>query len=273
MTILITGATGNVGARLLPRLVAAGHDCRALIRPGKADALPAGVTPVEGDILEPDTLPAAVEGVSTVVHLAALLRSPDAEAIQRINVEGTRNLLAATRTHAPDARFVLASTSLVYPDDLPRPGREDDDLAPVAPYPASKILAEREVQASGLTWSVLRLGFVYGDGDQHLQNAPRLFGLWNWHPAHALHLVHQRDIATAVLLALTGATDGHVVNIVDDAPLTAYEIAALVDQPIEPSAAPLANPWGGRLDGATARALGFRATVPTVHHALRENLL
>lgn len=273
MTILITGATGNVGTRLLPRLVATGYDCRALIRPGKAHMLPAGVIPVVGDILEPDTLPAAVDGVSAVVHLAALLRSPDATAIQRINVEGTRNLVAATRAHAPDARFVLASTSLVYPDDLPYPGREDGDLLPTAPYPASKIVAEHEVRMSGLTWSVLRFGFVYGDGDQHLENAPRLFGLWHWHPAHALHLVHQRDIATAVLLALTGATDGHVVNIVDEAPMTAYEIAALIGQPIEPAKDPLVDPWGGRLDGTLARKLGFRPTVPTVHHALRENLL
>lgn len=273
MTILITGATGNVGTRLLPRLVAAGFDCRALIRAGKQSLLPAGVASVEGDILDADSLPRALDGVTGVVHLAALLRSPDADAIRQVNVEGTRNLLAVTRTDAPDARFVLASTSLVYPDDLPCPGREDMELAPVAPYPASKIVAERDVRESGLTWSVLRFGFVYGDGDQHLQNAPRLFGLWNWHPAHALHLVHQRDIDTAVQLALSGATDGHVVNVVDDAPMTAYEIAALVGQPIEPSAAPLANPWGGRLDGGLAHELGFRPAIPTVHRALRENLL
>lgn len=273
MTILITGATGKVGTRLLPRLLAAGYDCRALTRPGKEFLPPAGVTPVTGDILEPESLRAAVEGVSAIVHLAALLRSPDADAIRQTNVQGTRNLLGATGQHAPDARFVLASTSLVYPDDLARPGREDDELAPVAPYPASKLVAEREVRASGLTWSVLRLGFVYGEGDQHLETAPRLFGMWNWHPAHVLHLVHQRDIATAVRLALTGATDGHVVNIVDEAPMTAYEIAALVGQPIDSSAAPLANPWGGRLDGSLARELGFEASVPTLHQALREKLL
>lgn len=273
MTILITGATGNVGSRLLPRLVAAGHDCRALVRPGRESLLPAGVIPVVGDILEPDSLRNAVAGVSSIVHLAALLRSPDADAIRRVNIHGTRNLVAATREYAPQARFVLASTSLVYPDDLPHPGHEDDQLAPTAPYPASKIVAEQEVRTSGLTWSVLRLGFVYGDGDQHLENAPRLFRLWNWHPAHVLHLVHQRDIATAVLLALTGVTDGQIVNIVDEAPMTAYEIAALVGQPIESSAAPLPSPWSGRLDGSRARELGFRPVVPTVHQALRESLL
>ncbi len=74
MTILVTGGTGLVGPRLLRRFVAAGVDCRALVRPGKE--VPAGVTVLEGDILSPDTLPAAVEGVSAVVHLAALFRTP-----------------------------------------------------------------------------------------------------------------------------------------------------------------------------------------------------
>lgn len=168
---------------------------------------------------------------------------------------------------------MLASTSLVYPDDLPRPGREDDELAPVAAYPASKVAAERELRDSGLTWSVLRLGFGYGDGDQHLQAAPLLFSRWHWHPAHALHLVHQRDVAAAVELALVGATDGRIVNIVDDAPIAAYEIASLVGAPLDPSAKPLQDPWAGRLDGTLARSLGFQPTIPTVYHASREGAL
>ena len=60
MTILVTGGTGLVGARLLPRLVAAGIDCRALMRAGKK--APAGVTTVEGDIFDPATLVQAVAG-------------------------------------------------------------------------------------------------------------------------------------------------------------------------------------------------------------------
>lgn len=132
MTILITGGTGLVGSRLLRRLADAGIDCRAIVRPGKE--LPAGVTPVAGDLLDPATLPKAVEGVSAVIHLAAVLRTPDADQIQRVNVEGTQNLIDAVRTHAPNARFIMASTSLVYDADLPRPGREDDPTSPQMPY-------------------------------------------------------------------------------------------------------------------------------------------
>lgn len=119
MTILITGGTGLVDTRLLRRLVDAGLDCRAIVRPGKQ--LPAGVTAVEGDLLEPATLPTAVDGVSAVIHLAAILRTPDPEQIRRVNIEGTENLIDAVRAHAPTARVIMASTNLVYDADLAGP--------------------------------------------------------------------------------------------------------------------------------------------------------
>jgi UDP-glucose 4-epimerase len=107
----------------------------------------------------------------------------------------------------------------------------------------------------------------------HLQSAPELLHSWNWHPAQTLSLIHHRDIATAVELALAGALDGDVVNIVDEAPTSVYEIASIVGASYGPSAAPLSNPWMGQLDGSLARSLGFRATVPTVYQAQREGIL
>jgi UDP-glucose 4-epimerase len=70
MAILVTGGTGLVGSRLLRRLVDAGVDCRALVRPGKE--VPAGASPVEGDLFDTNSLKRAVEGVSAIVHLAAV---------------------------------------------------------------------------------------------------------------------------------------------------------------------------------------------------------
>jgi UDP-glucose 4-epimerase len=272
MTVLITGGTGLVGSRLLPRLIEAGVDCRVLVRPG-SQKVAAGATPVQGDILDPESLAAAVEGVSAVVHLAAVLRTPDPDLIQRVNLDGTRNLIAAAETHASQARFVMASTGLVYAEDLPRPAREDDPATATRPYPASKVAAESELRNGALPWSVLRLGFVYGDQDGHLQSAPGLLGSWKWHPAQTLSLIHQRDIATAVELALSGAFDGHIVNIADEAPTTVYEIAGIVGAAYEPSNEPLTNPWMGRMDASLARSLGFQATVPTVYQASREGAL
>jgi hypothetical protein len=77
----------------------------------------------------------------------------------------------------------------------------------------------------------------------------------------------------AVELALTGVMDGLIVNIVDDAPTTVYEIASLVGSPIEPSAEPLTDPWMGRMDGSRSRALGFHPTVPTVYQAKQQGIL
>lgn len=271
MTLLITGGTGLVGTRLLRRLVDAGIDCRALVRPGKE--LPTGVTPVDGDILDPATLAKAVDGVSAVIHLAAVLRTPDAAQIHEVNVEGIKNLISAVRSSAPQARFIMASTNLVYDADIPRPAREGDPTNPQNPYPASKVVAEDALRVSGLRWSILRFSFVYGDGDGHLQAAPGLLGSWGWHPAATMSLIHHRDIATAMQLALTGAMDGHIVNLTDDAPASVYEIAHVVGADYPESAEPLTNPWNGHVDGALARQLGFTPSVRSLYQAAAEGAL
>lgn len=271
MTILVTGGSGLVGARLLPRLAAAELDCRALLRTGKS--APSGVTTVEADLLDPASLGPAVEGVAAIVHLAAVFRTPDTDLIWKSNLDGTRNLIAAARKHAPKARFIMASTTNVYNADTPRPGREDDAAEPKQAYPASKLAAETALRDSGLTWAILRFGFVYGEGDGHLDDLPRLAPRYNMHPAQRMSLVHHRDIATAVTLALAGAMDGHIVNIVDEAPTSLYELATIAGGSMEPSSAPLTNPWHLHADASLGRRLGFRPTVRTIHQAAEEGLL
>lgn len=271
MTILVTGGTGLVGSRLLRRFVDAGVDCRALVRPGRE--VPAGATRVEGDLLDADSLKQAVDGAEAIVHLAAVLRTTNADDIWRANLDGTRNLITAAKAHAPHARFIMASTGLVYDEDASHPGMEEDSVHPRLPYPASKVAAENELRKSGLTWCVLRLGFVYGDGDEHLAAVPKVVAHLKWHPAQAFSMIHQRDVARAVELALTGAMDGRIVNILDDAPTTLYEMARIVGATIEPSAEPLTNPWWGRVDGSRSRSLGFRPTISTVYQAAQEGIL
>lgn len=267
MTILVSGATGNVGSRLIPHLLTAGHHVRAIVRTDTAD-LPDDVEQVKADLLDPKTLTEAVRGISGVVHLAAVLRDPDPLLIERVNVEGTRNLIGALQSEGPSAKVVMASTSLVYPDDVAWPATESDQVTPAASYPASKVTAEQELLASGLAATVLRLGFVYGDRDSHLTHAPRLFGAWGWHPARALHLVHHRDVAAAFLHALVDEqTTGKIINVVDDAPMSAYEISRIVGAPLAASSEPLPNPWAGRLDGSALRQLGLAPSVPTLFHA------
>ena len=76
----------------------------------------------------------------------------------------------------------MASTGLVYDANASRPGREEDATHPALAYPASKIAAENALRASGFIWSILQLGFVYGDGDGHLASVPpiALDGTHGW---------------------------------------------------------------------------------------------
>lgn len=271
MTILVTGGTGLVGSRLLRRFVDAGIDCRALVRPGKE--LPAGAVRVEGDLFDEDSLHRAVRGVSAIVHLAAAFRTQNDAEIWRANLDGTKNLIAAAQSAAPRVRFIMASTSLVYDAGAARPSREDDEVHPKLAYPASKLAAENELRNSGLAWSILRLAFVYGDGDGHLASVPAMVERFKWHPAKTFSLVHQRDVSRAVEFALTGAVDGRIVNVVDDAPATLYEIARVAGSAIAPSAEPLADPWMGRADGSLLRSLGFRPEIRTLYQAAEQGIL
>lgn len=271
MTILITGGTGLVGTRLLQRFVEEGIACRALVRAGKP--VPEHVERIEGDILDPASLPQALAGVSAIIHLAAVFRTGDEALIHRVNLDGTRNLIEAARTHAPQARFIMASTSNIYNKDGAWPGREGDAAAPSQAYPASKLAAEIALRQSGLNWSIQRFGFVYGDQDGHLEALAGNAGSFGFHPAHRMSMVHHRDIATSMRLALRGAFDGQTVNIVDDAPTTIYELTAMVGEPMQVSSAPLTNPWHLLADGALARSLGFVPTIATVHQAQRDGML
>lgn len=271
MAVFITGVTGLVGARLLPRLVEAGIDCRALVRGGRE--VPAGVSPVVGDLFDPSTLAQAVDGISDVIHLAAVFRSQDADLIWKSNLEGTHNVIAAVKAHAPKARFIIASTSNVYNIDSPHPGREDDSVDPKHAYPASKVAAEKALRESELNWSVLRFPFVYGDRDGHLEDLPKHAIAGKWHPAKRISTIHHRDIATAIQLALDGAFDGRIVNISDEAPTSIYELAELVGETLEPSSEPLENPWHLHVDGSLARSLGFQPSVRTVYQAVQEKLM
>jgi UDP-glucose 4-epimerase len=269
MMILITGATGLVGARLTPRLLSSGHDCRLLLRPGRT--CPDGAEASWGDILDPSSLVEAVRGVDAVVHLAATFRTRDTDLIWKSNLEGTQNLIAAVKAHAPEARFILSSTSHVYDPGNPHPGQEDDPVDPSHEYPASKVAAEKALRESGLTWSIVRFPFVYGDGDGHLEKLHEHVG--NWHPAQRISTIHHQDIATAIKLALEGKFDGRVVNVADDAPLSIFELVGLSGKKLDSNGDALANPWHLHVDSTLARSLGFSPAVKSVYQAKQEGLI
>src|SRR4051794_24553233 len=162
-----------------------------------------------------DSLAAAVRGVDAVVHCAAFFRGATPEQAHAVNDLGTQHLATAARA-ASVKRFIFTSTGLVYGPNGGRLAREDDSCAPLDGYPVSKLAAERFLLAmEGLDVRVLRLPFVYGDGDPHIEEAvPMMRG---FPPAHRMSIAHHADVAQAVALMIDTSSPAHrIYNVADD---------------------------------------------------------
>lgn len=169
MTVLVTGATGQVGNAIARRLAADGVEVRALVRsPKRAEVLPEGVQPVTGDVTDLKSLETALDGVSTVYHAAGIPEQwrKDVSEFERVNVDGTRNVVEAALAAGVE-KFVYTST-----DDalVQGPGEEFDEskLNPnpgQTPYQRSKLEADRIVTQAldrGLPAVFLHPAGVYG---------------------------------------------------------------------------------------------------------------
>ena len=273
MKILVTGATGKVGSRLAKRLAQRGDQVRALVRePARAaDLREAGIVLAEGDLLRPESLPPAVRGVDAVVHCAAFFRGATPEQAQAVNELGTQHLASAARA-ASVKRFVFTSTGLVYGSNGGRLAQEDDPCAPTAAYPVSKLGAERFLLAlasDSFDVRVLRLPFVYGDGDAHIAEAiPMMRG---FSPAQRMSIGHHTDVAQAVARLLDAPSPAHrIYNVVDDeAPDLATLFASVGAPPPDGSNAGAARPFEALLDGRRIREdLGFRPKFPRLADAM-----
>ncbi|HEY7484152.1 MAG TPA: NAD(P)-dependent oxidoreductase [Streptosporangiaceae bacterium] len=274
MRVLVTGSTGRVGSRFVPRLLEQGEDVRVLVRDAaKAEALrERGAEVVTGDLRDPDDVRKALAGRDAVVHVAAAFRHvPDEEAVA-VNRDATVGL-AREALSAGVSRFVFTSTTLVYGPGRGRPAAEGDEPRPARAYPVSKVAAEQALQAmyvdEGLGLRVMRLGFVYGEGDPHLAEA-MMFA--RGRPAHMrFQLVHHADVGQALIRGLRAdGVDGRIYNVADDAPITVWEVHRLNGEQIAPDAAGLAldDPWEGIADTAKIRTeLGFRPLYPSVYTA------
>lgn len=271
MKILITGATGKVGSRLSTYFARRGDQVRALVRDkARATALLGnGIEYAEGDLLDLSSLTSAVQGVDAVVHCAAFFRGASAEQAHATNDLGTRQLAQAARA-ARVVRFVFTSTGLVYGPKDGAPAREDDACAPALAYPVSKLAAERFLLAlDGLDVRILRLPFVYGDGDPHIEESVPMM---RSAPATLrMSVAHHADVAQAVARTLdTRALAHRIYNVVDDQPVDLATMFASVGAPPPDGTQPeLARIFGTLLDGARLRdELGFRPSYPGLNAAV-----
>ena len=151
--ILVTGATGFIGPKVVHALRERGHQVRALVRDrSRAGELNAwGVELVEGDVTKPETLGAAVAGAETVVHLVAILQGRP-EDFEQVMTQGTRNLVAAAKD-AGVGRFVLMSAL-----------GASEETARDIPYYRAKLAMEHAVEESEMPYVIFRPSFVFGRG-------------------------------------------------------------------------------------------------------------
>ncbi|MGC4045091.1 MAG: SDR family NAD(P)-dependent oxidoreductase [Armatimonas sp.] len=174
MLVLVTGATGFLGTRLVNLLVESGKRVRVLGRNHAAlEALRTtySAQPFECDLRDRDVVVEACRNVEQIYHLGALNSAwAPASEYQGVNVEGTQNVLAGCQEHGV-GRIIFASTLSVIMDSgshsaLPEP----------IPYPAKPVsmLAQTKRQAEelilgaeGVSSIILRLARVYGPGDPH----------------------------------------------------------------------------------------------------------
>ncbi|MFW9968246.1 MAG: NAD-dependent epimerase/dehydratase family protein [Candidatus Thorarchaeota archaeon] len=174
MKVLVTGATGFIGRKLVAALVEAGHDVTAFVRPTSNRAgLPEGIQFSEGEMLDARSLNNAVEGQDVVIHLAAYFDfyPSDIDLMYRVNIEGPSNLFRACKDTTVTRFIYCSSTEVIGPVRFP-PANEDTELRPQFDYAKSKVEAESAIKdiskETGIDHVILRPTGIMGEGDLYV---------------------------------------------------------------------------------------------------------
>jgi len=241
--VFLAGATGVIGRRLVPQLLAAGHHVTGMVRsPERAQAVRSlGAEPAIADALDAEAVRSAVAQArpEAVIHeLTALPRrikprqmARDFELNDRLRSEGTRHLVHAAQA-AGASRILAQSIAFAYAPGPPGSvHNEQDPLYVDAPMPfrrSARALADLETTVLSAAGLVLRYGYFYGPGssiardgsvgeDVVRRRMPIVGsgrGVWSF--------IHVDDAAAATVAALTRGDSG-AYNIVDDEPAPVAE--------------------------------------------------
>ncbi len=227
--VLVVGATGDLGGRVVGELLSRGHAVRALVRPGTdAGRLEGrGVEVVRGDMLLPPTLDPAMRGVSAVITSAiGYSRRRKGDSL-RTDFEGNRNLVdAAKRQGVP--RFVLLSILQCQ-------------LAPKVPHFWAKKEAEDYLERQGVPFVALRPGaFLGGGSGGYLARGLRRGKLLRMTPPGVrITFIHPDEVARVLARAVDASVPlGQRIDLGSDRALSTEELAELLTRvlgrPIRP---------------------------------------
>ncbi|MCI0515556.1 NAD-dependent epimerase/dehydratase family protein [candidate division KSB1 bacterium] len=209
--VLVTGGTGFTGGYLVDELVQQKYPVRALSLPNQnVDKLKQlGVEIVYGDLTKPDTLTAAIAGIDTVFHIAAIYREQNVpkQYFFDVNVDGTRNLLNAAHT-AGVRRFVHCSTVGVQGEIKNPPAQETAPYSPGDVYQRSKVAGEKLAleffKTHPMEGVVFRPVGIYGPGDTRflkifkMVNSGKFRMIGNGEVLY--HLTFVRDLVKGIIL-------------------------------------------------------------------------
>ncbi|MGS4884754.1 SDR family oxidoreductase [Roseibium sp. MB-4] len=273
--ILITGAAGMIGQRLVEMLVRSGHDVIATDI-GPRPSLPTGAIWRKMDVRGRDPLEVITEDrPGAVIHLASVLEPKDRQLAYEVDVIGTRNVVDACIA-AKVRRLVVTSSGAAYGYHADNPDwlRETDPLRgnPEFAYSdhkrqAEEVLAEARRQAPQLEQVILRVCTVLGAGVENqitsLFRKPRLMGLCGSDSPFVF--IWAEDLARILERAATNGPPG-IYNVAGDGALSMTDLAARLKKPLiripaslVKSALAIAQPLGlSRFGAEQVRFLQFR---------------
>ena len=255
MRVLVTGGNGLLGSHVIDAALDRGYRIRALLLPEEPAKrwLGTGTEVCRGDLTDSESLNQAINGIDVVLHCASRKGpwGPQRD-YARVNVLGTRNILAAAQK-AGVSRFVHVSSTAVLGADIRGRGDETSPLRREPnPYNWSKMQAELLLQqeiSRGAPVTIIRTGLLYGPRDTKSfgrfcrliqKRRMPLIGSGDNH----LPLVYVRDVAVAMLLASEIAQAvGQTYNIVGDEPVTQKQYLSTIARELGVAAPRLKIPY------------------------------